>query len=65
MVCTLQNQEIPKKESIILCFSSTKYERPFHCCKKILKIMITSSLGLSLGTVLLKYVNSKMIRKYC
>jgi hypothetical protein len=25
--------------------------------------MITSALGLSLGTVLLKYVNSKMIRK--
>ncbi len=41
-----------------------EYERPFHYCKtSILNIMITSASSTPQKTFLLKYMDSKIIRK--
>gem|GEM_PF-2323151 len=53
-----------KEIQSIDCFSISMFERPFFCCEtSILKMTLISSSDLPLKAVLLKYMESKMIRK--
>ena len=53
-----------KEIQSIDCFSISMFEKTFFCCEaSILKMTLISSLDLPLKIVLLKYMESKMIRK--
>ncbi len=53
-----------KEIQSIHCFSSSKSERPCNCCKtSISNIMITLALDQPPEIFLLKYMDSKIIRK--